>query len=991
MIRWLIPGIAVLAVCPLLARDTEAPPSPREAVKSMTLPKGFTVQLVAGEPTLIKPIAMTTDARGRLWVVESHSYPHWLPEGKTGTDRILILEPDGKGGWSSKVFWDKGTNLSGIALGFGGVYLCSIPNLLFLPISPGEDRPAGPPRVLLDGWSMTAKHNVFNCLTWGPDGWLYGCNGILSNSRVGKPGTPNAKRIAIDCGVWRFHPTRQVFEAFAHGTTNPWGLDFDDHGEMFITNCVIKHIFHVIPGAHFVRMFGEDLNRNCYGLMESCADHIHWAGGNWTSSRGGKGAHSDAGGGHAHAGALVYLGGTWPAEYRNRVLMCNIHGNRLNQDVLKRVGSGYVSGRAPDFLFAHDEWFRGLCLQAAADGGVFVADWHDTGECHNNDKTHPSGRIYKIDYGTPPSLNPDLHHASDEELVKAQLHRNDWRVRQARLILQERAFAGKLDPALSSRLWETAGEQKDAPRKLRALWALYAVGGADEKKLLALLDSEHETVRGWAVRLLVDAGLPSKDAVEKLTAQAIKEKSPWVRLALASSLQKLTRARPWALAEALLTHGEDVADANLPLMLWYGIEPLVPADPSRVAELLEKTKIPLVRRHIAHRIGALPDDKSRPLAALVRLLSANGDSMVQRDVLRGLSDAFAGLRMVAAPAGWSGVHRKLRASPDAEVRERTLTLSVLFGDPQALAELKKTVEEGKAGAGVRTRALQTLLDKRAAGVPDLLRKLLDDPDLRRPALRGLAGYDKPTTPALILQRYPKLNHAEKADAVGTLSSRPAFALALLDAMEKKQVPTADLSPFLARQIAEFNDLKVTSRLNSVWGTVRPTAKDRVVLMTKYARLATAEQFKRANRNNGRAIFAKTCAQCHILFGEGGKIGPELTGSQRAKPEYILHKVLDPNAVVAKDYQVTRIVLTSGRTVMGIVKQETDKVLQVQTPTEAVRILKSDIEQREQQTASMMPEGMLAPLRDVEVRDLLAYLAGEGQVPLPKGAVVPKKP
>ncbi len=308
MVRCLFPGLLVLAAFPLLARDVEAPPSPREAVKHMKLPEGFKVELVVGEPTLIKPIAMTTDARGRLWVVESHSYPHWLPEGKTGNDRILILEPDGKGGWSCKVFWDKGTNLSGIAVGFGGLYLCSIPNLLYLPLEPGEDKPAGPPRVLLDGWSMTAKHNVFNCLTWGPDGWLYGCNGILSQSRVGKPGTPKEKRIAIDCGVWRYHPTRHVFEAFAHGTTNPWGLDFDEHGEMFITNCVIKHIFHVVPGGHYVRMFGEDLNPYCYGLMESCADHIHWAGDNWTSSRGGKGAHSDAGGGHAHAGALILPG-----------------------------------------------------------------------------------------------------------------------------------------------------------------------------------------------------------------------------------------------------------------------------------------------------------------------------------------------------------------------------------------------------------------------------------------------------------------------------------------------------------------------------------------------------------------------------------------------------------------------------------------------------------------------------------------------------------
>ncbi len=196
---------------------------------------------------------MTLDDRGRLWVVESHSYPNWLPEGKQGRDRVLIFEDKkGTGHFDScKVFWDKGTNLSGIAVGFGGVWLCATPYLLFIPMHTGEDKPAGPPKVVLDGWSLQAKHNVFNTLVWGPDGFLYGCNGIMATSNIGRPGTPMEQRVALNCGVWRYHPVKETFESFAWGTTNPWGLDFDDYGEMFITNCVIKHLFHVVPGAHF--------------------------------------------------------------------------------------------------------------------------------------------------------------------------------------------------------------------------------------------------------------------------------------------------------------------------------------------------------------------------------------------------------------------------------------------------------------------------------------------------------------------------------------------------------------------------------------------------------------------------------------------------------------------------------------------------------------------------------------------------------------------
>ncbi len=240
----------------------DAPTPTDQAAAKMTLPDGFHASLFAGEPDVTKPIAMTLDDRGRLWVAESHCYPHWKTDGSDGDDRILIFEDrKGTGHFDSrKVFTDHATNLSGIAVGFGGVWLCSTPNLIYIPLKPNGDEPAGPPRVVLDGWDLKAKHNVFNQLVWGPDGWLYGCNGILSNSRVGKPGTPDADRVALNCGVWRYHPVTEKFEVFALGTTNPWGLDFDDRGEAFITNCVIKHLFHVIPGAHYQRMFGPDLD-----------------------------------------------------------------------------------------------------------------------------------------------------------------------------------------------------------------------------------------------------------------------------------------------------------------------------------------------------------------------------------------------------------------------------------------------------------------------------------------------------------------------------------------------------------------------------------------------------------------------------------------------------------------------------------------------------------------------------------------------------------
>jgi putative heme-binding domain-containing protein len=381
--------------------------------------------------------------------------------------------------------------------------------------------------------------------------------------------------------------------------------------------------------------------------------------------------------------------------------------------------------------------------------------------------------------------------------------------------------------------------------------------------------------------------------------------------------------------------------------------------------------------------------RAEGLAPLVRVLASSEDVEVQRDVLRGMHEALAGRRSVKAPAGWSAVYRKLSASKDAEVREKALVLSVLFGDPLALAVLRMTAGDPKAALPARTTALQTLVEKRDADTLPLLRELLADRRLRQPALRGLAAFSDPNTPALVLKHYASFNAAEKADAVSTLSSRPTWALALLEAVERKQVARPDLSAFTARQLAGLNDKRVTDKLNLVWGAIRPTAADKAKLLPRYLALVKPAALMKANRAQGRVVFARLCAQCHLLFDEGGKIGPDLTGSQRANPEYILAKVLDPSFAVARDYQVTNIRTNAGRSISGIIKEETDKLLVVQTPTDLVRVPKADIEERLRSAVSMMPEGQLATLKDAEVRDLIAYLAGPGQVPLPKGAPGPK--
>jgi hypothetical protein len=429
-------------------------------------------------------------------------------------------------------------------------------------------------------------------------------NGIQSYSIVGTPETPENQRQHIDCGVWRIHPVTRQFEVVAWGTTNPWGLDFDDFGEMFITNCVIAHLWHVIPGAHFKRMYGQDINPHTYKLMDTCADHLHFIG-TWTDVRKGPNLNLDAGGGHAHVGAMVYLGDNWPDAYRNTLFTCNLHGNRVNNDVLQRSGSGYVAHHGKDFLFANDTWFRGLELQYGPDGGVYVTDWSDTGECHDIDEAiKTSGRIYKVSYGQPRPVKVDVAKLTDAQLVEMQLHKNDWQVRHARRVLQERAAAGKLAAETKAALEKMLAANPDLTRKLRALWALHAIHGIDDAGLAALLDHPSEYLRGWAVRLLAEDRKVPPATLEKFAKMAESDPSPYVRLYLASSLQRLPLDKRWPVVEALAAHADDAQDPNLPLMVWYAMEPLVPTNKPRAAALMAKVKIPVVREHIARRLAA---------------------------------------------------------------------------------------------------------------------------------------------------------------------------------------------------------------------------------------------------------------------------------------------------------------------------------------------------------------------------------------------------
>jgi putative membrane-bound dehydrogenase-like protein len=960
--------------------DPGAPLSPAEAVKRMTVPEGFRVTVFAAEPDLVQPIAMTTDDRGRLWVIESLTYPTWQTNNLPGQDRVVIFEDkDGDGRSDSRrVFLDKGRNLTGIEIGFGGVWLCSAPELIFVPERNGDDQPDGPSEVALDGWSLEAKHNIVNGLAWGPDGWLYGCHGILSDSKIGRPGTPPNERVVLNCGIWRYHPTKKFVEAVAHGMTNPWGIAFDDYGQLIVANCVIKHLFHVIPGAHYERMYGQDINPYAFELMRSCADHIHWAGGFW-DTEGAERPQNDAfGGGHSHCGAMVYLGDNWPDRYRNGFFTLNVHGHRINHDRLERRGSGYVGKHEPDVLKANDPWFRGVSLLYGPDGGVFMSDWCDGGECHDYDDIHrENGRVYKITHGTPKHAPVDLAKLSDAELVRLQAQKNEWFVSHARRLLQERAATGKLEAQTHPALRRLLREQTGTVGQLRALWALHSTGGLDQTLTQDLLRHPQEWLRAWTIQLALEDRKPSSRLRQQLADAAAKDAAALVRLHLASALQRLSGTDRLAVAEGLLAHGEDAGDPNLPLLLWLGIEPVVSTDDQAAARLLAKAQIPLVREFIARRLAL-----RLALEPVVAPAATATDAAFQRDVVRGLFDALNGRRQIPMPKNWPALAAKLAQHAEAEVRDKGLLLSVIFGDANAQATLRRRVADAAQSPPARQQALQALVQAKADGLLTLLQSLVSDPALRAVAIRGLAGLDDPSTARVILDHYNALTAEEKADAINTLVSRSHWAVALLEAVKEGVVSAKAISPFAARQIQALKDARLEPLLAATLGQVRSVSQDKAEQVARYKKLLTAEALARAEVSRGRALYQRTCGACHKMFDDGGTLAPELTGSGRSDLNYILENVLDPNAVLWNRYAATYFETTDDQLITGIVLQENESTVTIQTQTGTVTLPRKDIASRTESKLSMMPEGLFDQLSEQEIVDLVAYLQSPTQVPLP---------
>ena len=538
------------------------PYSPHEAASKMTVPDGFHVDVVASEPQIVNPIAMTFDDRGRIWITESVEYPR--KAAGPGRDTVKLIEGVDDNGHATKVtVFASGFNIpTGVAVGYGGVWVLNSPDLLFLREKDGKEISR---EVVLTGFGRTDFHELPSSLTWGPDGWLYGLNGVFNQSQVV---SQDGKTHPFTCAMWRLHPRTRQFQVFAEGTSNPYGLVWDAQGSAIVEVChwANDHLFHFVETGYYQRQAGAYPPFTI--RIPSITDHGHQK--------------------TAYCGITILDSDAFPARYRDRVCVGNLHGGCINVDRLERDGASYLAKGEPDLLSANDAWFMPVALKIGPDGCLYILDWYDRYHCSQDAVRDPEGvdrqrgRLYRLRYGqTPRAPGFDLATETDGQLVSRLASSNIFFRETAQRLLTERLAtaatrsSGSTEKELQKLVFDDRSDRKS---RLHALWVLIGsspLGTSFHERLLGHTDP---TFRAWAVRAAGNEGsvaVPIREAIVRLA----RDPAPEVQLQVAIASRKIAGCDALPVLANVLTHcGQDKL---IPAIVWPNLQPLLEKESAR--------------------------------------------------------------------------------------------------------------------------------------------------------------------------------------------------------------------------------------------------------------------------------------------------------------------------------------------------------------------------------------------------------------------------
>ena len=1043
--------------------DRATPLPPANAAKTFRVPDDLEIEQVLAEPDIAQPVFLNFDERGRLWVVEYRQYPapaglkvvshdkFWRaiydkvpeppPRGPRGLDRISIHEDtDGDGTYDKhKVFVDGLNIATSCVKGRGGVWVLNPPYLLFYPDRNDDDIPDGDPEVVLEGFGLEDTHSVVNSLRWGPDGWLYAAQGstVTANVRVNAgrgvltaptasapprrgedtaPYQPDYLRRSTRPGeppvysqgqnIWRYHPERRIYEIFAEGGGNAFGVEFDDKGRLFSGhNGGDTRGFHYMQGAYLRKGFekhGELSNPYAFGYFPDMP-----------GTKGERFSHT----------FLIYHGGALPPRYEGRLFGCEPLQGRIVLSEITPDGSTFQTRDLERVVTSSDSWFRPVDIKAGPDGAIYIADWYDRNVAHTRNQEgniDPSnGRIYRLKRKGAKAPKPfNLRQSSDRALLALLFVNRSW-INNASLQMLAERRPSDLAEHIFNQL--DGSQSESAPRLLWALRAILGTNWANQSTWVALgvesnfvgrlLWQPNEQLRLWMIQFAGDEGRTTSETATALSDLATTETNLEVRAQLACTAKRLPAAAALPIVRNLILSSTRVApqtadaepaerrtpirrdptpanragsesgapvqqddsrDPRLPLLLWWAIESKCESDRDAVLKLFEDSPLwtrPIVEQHLLDRLMRrfAAAGTRKDLLTCARLLQLSPDAEHSRILMRGFEEAFKGRSVAGLPDELIAAMARHDVGSDA--------FMLRTGDPAALTRALAAVTDAKANKQRRQEFIDVLGEVHPPTALDALLRVADDERdaaLRKSALTALLGYNDARIPATVLKDYSAYAPEVRPAALTLLASRAAWSLALAQAVDAGKLKPADVPLDTVRQIQRHKSAQLALLLAKHWpNSGRPTT---AAMQQQITRLSTVLRDGQGDPYSGQKLFNTACASCHTLFARGGHVGPDLTAYQRSDLDALLLAIVNPSDAIREGFESFNVETKDERSLTGfLVERDARLVVLRGLDGQNITLKQEDIAELKPAGLSLMPEGLLDPLTEQQVRDLFAYL------------------
>ena len=959
--------------------------SPAEAAATIHLQDGFRAELIAAEPLVTDPIAMTYDENGRAYVVEMNDYPYsdkshdqaWQEQTSEPIGRIRLLEDtDGDGKFDrSTVFADKLSWPSGVAVWKGGVYVTATPDVWYFKDTDGDGR-ADVRRKIFKGFRKYNVQAVMNNLQWGLDHRIYAAGSSNGGNIEPACSETSQEPTRIGRNDFRFDPRVEQFEAISGGAR--FGHTHDDWGNRFL--CDIRNpVQQVILPARYLR-------RNRYLPVASTLQDVAESGDAiavfqisppepWRVINAQRRAADTAtkspfdstvakGYVTSSSGVTIYRGAAYPEEYYGDAFIGEVAGNLVMRYKLTPEDVSFTGKRVyPDteFLASTDNWFRPVNFVNAPDGTLHVLDMYRETIEHpwsmpddlkaRVDLTsgRDRGRIYRLlpsryRPGFTPPPAPRLGDAQTAELVTELENPNSWWRETAHRLIFERQ-----DATVVPQLRKLLRESSSAVGRLHALWSLDGLQALDGDDLHAALSDSDPHIREHAVLLAEPRLVKDSSLLEQVLTRATDE-SPRVRFQVALTLGEVDDPRA-TMALGQIARRDSVNKWTL----------------TAVLSSLPRATVPFLLDVLADEAFAREEAGRAIVAQLSYIVGARNEPQEIDRVLQAAEQVPAVQRVVAENLG-AGLKRN-GGDLDQIASDPNRTGSQLVS--RLLTDARRQALDTDAPQSTRLEAIELLSYGGFTSVQSPLTELLGSrhpPTIQSAAIRALTSFPNSEIAGILLEKHSTLTPAVQAELVDRLMTRTVWIPALLDAVAAGVVPAsriADVRRDIYKQSCNPNIRDRALRLFS-GDVVTPRA---TVIAEYQPALSLASDPLR-----GEQIFRRECANCHRLNKHGHEVGPNLATIQNRSPEQLLVNLLDPSREVAPNFLEYIVVMNDGRISTGVIASETATSITLRQPEgKQLTVLREDIDIMRNSGKSLMPEGLEKKLTPQHMADLIAYL------------------